>query len=207
MRCVGVVLTGGRSSRMGRPKALVELEGRSFLSRILEAMDGAGIAEAVIVTGTHDSEIRAHLARSPRPGSLALSVVTNLEPDRGQLSSLRLALDAVEGSPAGAPADAVLVALVDHPLVRTATMKALLDAFERTRAPVVRPVFEGRHGHPVLFAREVFAALREAAPDGGARTIVRGLGPRVRDVAVDDPGVCLDVDTPEALADARRLPP
>jgi molybdenum cofactor cytidylyltransferase len=92
------------------------------------------------------------------------------------------------------------MALIDHPFVRASTIVTLVSAFHQSRAPVVRPVFEGKHGHPVLFAQRIFDDLRAAPPDQGARAVVRGLGARVLDVEVNDPGVTLDIDTPEDYA-------
>ena len=224
MRIVGVVLSGGSSRRMGRPKALLELGGSSFLQRILHRLHEAGVGEALVVAGEHADDIRAHVASMPLPGALVVSMVVNPNPGRGQLSSLLMALDVIEASAAGplradvvmaarepvtekdderhGPVEGIVLALIDHPLVRVATVRALLQAFATTRAPIVRPVFEHAHGHPVVFAREVFAALRAAPPDQGARAVVRAMSSRAWDVPTDDAGVCEDIDTPEVYARA-----
>ena len=91
----------------------------------------------------------------------------------------------------------MLVALVDHPFVTSATVAALVARFLSARAPVVRPVCQGRHGHPVIFAREVFDSLR-AAREGGAKAVVRASAGRGLSVEVEDEGIWTDVDTPEA---------
>ena len=93
-----------------------------------------------------------------------------------------------------------MVALVDQPMVRSMTVRALVEAWRATRAPVVRPRLGRRHGHPVVFDRAVFGALRAASLDTGARDVVRACGDAVVDVEVTDEGVCLDVDTPEDYA-------
>ena len=92
------------------------------------------------------------------------------------------------------------VTIVDHPLVRSGTVRALVEAFAATGRAVVRPVFRGRHGHPVVFARSTFAGLRAAPLDDGARAVVRSIGPAVLDVETDDEGVVTDVDTPDDYA-------
>jgi molybdenum cofactor cytidylyltransferase len=81
-------------------------------------------------------------------------------------------------------------------------VRAVLETFRRTRAPIVRPAVGARHGHPVIFARAVFDDLRTANLALGARAVVRAHAASVADVAVDDPGVCQDIDTPE---DYERL--
>jgi CTP:molybdopterin cytidylyltransferase MocA len=204
---------------MGRPKALLEIGGASFLERILRGLHEGGVGEVIVVVGEHVDDIRTHLQRIELPPGLAVSMVVNPEPGRGQLSSLLIALDVIDPNgprPSGAepvawsrggaaqdederqgPVHGIVLALIDHPLVRVTTVRALLNAFAQTRAPVVRPVYEGAHGHPVVFARDVFDALRAAPLDQGARAVVRAMSSRVWDVATDDAGVCEDIDTPE----------
>jgi CTP:molybdopterin cytidylyltransferase MocA len=198
MRVAGILLSGGRSSRMGRPKALLDLDGETFLARTLRTLEAAGIDDVVIVTGAHDEEIRrACNGMALMPG---VRIVTNPAYDQGQLSSILTGLDAL----APHHPDAALVALVDQPRVAAPTVVALVEAFHATRAPVVRPAFQGRHGHPVLFSAEVFDALRTAPRDEGAKSVVHAAGERVVTVPVDDEGVVLDIDTPEDYARLLR---
>jgi molybdenum cofactor cytidylyltransferase len=197
MRVGGILLTGGRSSRMGTPKALLSLKGEAFLVRVLRALESGGLDDIVIVTGAHDGEIRRAMADASLPASTR--IVHNAGYACGQLSSLLTGLDALEP---GRP-DAVLVALVDQPSLRASTVAALVSAFEESRAPVVRPVWRGQRGHPVVFARDVFDALRSADLEAGARPVVHALGSRVREVDVDDPAIVEDIDTPEEYAHLR----
>ena len=86
------------------------------------------------------------------------------------------------------------VVRVDHPFVHLLSVLALVDAFKRTRAPIVLPVHEGRRGHPVLFARTVWLELMTTST-GGARTVVHAHAPNIVEVAVPDEGVTRDIDT------------
>lgn len=195
----GVVLSGGASTRMGRPKALLPAAraGRdagapSFLERICSNFAEAGLSPVVVVTGHHDAEIRAHVANR----QLGVTVVTNPDPARGQLSSLWCALDALTGLPAAV--DAVAMTPVDHPWASPATVRRLVAAFEASRAPVVRPLsVDGTHGHPVIFSAAIFDALRGADLDRGAKAVINALADQIHHVLVDDPGAFADVDTPE----------
>jgi molybdenum cofactor cytidylyltransferase len=191
-----MLLAGGDSSRMGQPKALLRLGSETFLARVLHALEAGGLDDIVIVTGLHDEVIRQ--ARADLPLGAGTRVVFNPAYQQGQMSSLVAGLDAL----APHHVDAVMVALVDHPLVRASTVVTLVSAYHRTRAPVVRPVYRGRRGHPVIFAASIWPALRAAPAGEGARGVVRSLGDAVCDVEVDDAGVTIDVDTPE---DYRRL--
>ena len=193
-----IVLCGGASARMGAPKALLDIGGETFLARVVRVLRSSGTDDVVVVTGSHDAEIREGLG-SWSPEAMPPRVVFNPDHARGQLTSLLAGLAVVDHP----GVSAVLVTLVDHPLVRRETVVALLDAWRTTRAPVVRPRFGDRHGHPVVFDRAVFDELRQAPIDQGARAVVRACGSRVVDVPVDDPGVAADIDTPEDYASAQ----
>ena len=144
----GVILAGGASSRMGgRPKALLPT-GRgdeTFLGRIASTLVAGGVDDVVVVAGYHDQAIRRFVEGLPTP----VRLLTNLNPGDGQLSSLLVALRAVDRP----QLRAVIVTLVDLPLVSASTVRAVLDGYRRTGAPLVRPERDGRHGHPVLFDR------------------------------------------------------
>jgi molybdenum cofactor cytidylyltransferase len=90
----------------------------------------------------------------------------------------------------------MLMTLVDIPLVRASTIQKVIDEWTRSRAPIVRPAVGDRHGHPVLFDRSLFDALRHAPITEGARAVVHANADRIVNVQVDDEGCLLDVDTP-----------
>jgi CTP:molybdopterin cytidylyltransferase MocA len=191
-----LVLSGGASSRMRSPKALLPAGRQTFLARVIGTLTSGGVTEIVVVTGIHHEAIAAEVARCA--AGRDVRVVQNGTPGADQRSSLLCGLDAVDGG----DIVAVLVALVDHPFVSAATVGALLRAFTDTGAPIVRPASRGRHGHPVLFARETFAPLRAVHPNVGAKAVVHAFADRVLDVEVDDEGVWTDIDTPDAYRSA-----
>src|SRR4029079_18187793 len=92
---------------------------------------------------------------------------------------------------------AVLVTLVDVPFVSAPTVRAVLDAYRRTSAPVVRPTRGERHGHPVLIDRKLFEALAHCEPAQGARNVVRAHATPAGNIKIEDEGAFADVDTPE----------
>jgi molybdenum cofactor cytidylyltransferase len=194
-----VVLAGGDSTRMGSPKALLPApDGQPFVVRIVRAFAAAGVPAIAVVTGSaHEGIVDALDAAFPgRPGL----AVRNPDPSRGQLSSLWTGMDAVvhEGT------EALLVTLVDVPMVSAATVSAVVDAWRVSRAPIVRPALRERHGHPVLFDRSLFGELREAPLEAGAKTVVRRHEARILHVVPPDEGCLRDVDTPEDYQALRR---
>lgn len=176
---------------MGRPKALLPIgdQGEVFATRLIATMVDAGVRDVVLVVGAYADDVRRALAGGP-PG---LRVVENRAYERGQLSSLLVALDAIGRD----SVRAVLVIPVDIPLVTPATVRAVVDAYEARPHPVVRPESNGRHGHPVLFDSTLFGELRAARLDAGARAVVAAHATEVLNVPVTDPGAFIDVDTPE----------
>ncbi len=196
-----IVLAAGESVRMGRPKALLaDGAGRVFVTRILHTLRAADVNRLVVVTGSVHEGIVAAVARDA-PAGAAVSFVRNADPSRGQLSSLLAGLDV-----AAAPGvNAVLVTLVDVPFVEAATVRAVIDAWRRSDAPIVRPACGARHGHPVLFARALFHDLRHADPGVGAKAVLQAHASRVLDLETEDEGALVDVDTREEYRRVVRL--
>jgi CTP:molybdopterin cytidylyltransferase MocA len=187
-----VVLAAGKSTRMGRTKALLPLGGETFVARIVHTFRSAGVEDVVVVVG-HDAEL---VARALSAMDLAPRVVLNTDYESGQLSSILAGLRAVDRPGVAA----MLMTLVDVPLVSAETVRALLMRYRSTSAPVVRPVSGTRHGHPVLIDRRLFGQFRSADSSNGVKPIVRAHASAVGDVEVFDEGAFTDIDTPEEYA-------
>ena len=160
----GIVLAGGKSSRMGRPKALLPIgrAGETFLQRITRTLSAAGIEDLVVVGGADAAAIRA----GAHGLAAGVRIVDNPDWERGQLTSILAGLDAVNTGEAGG----ILVTLVDVPLVNVSTVRTLTAVQRERQAAIVRPVSNGRHGHPVIFGRALFDELRRADPAAGDTT-------------------------------------
>lgn len=190
---VGVVLAAGRSRRMGVPKALLELEGESFVARCVRALAAGGCDEVRVVVGPEARPGAEEIADAAR--ALGAGVLRNPAEHSEQIDSLRLALR--DPRP-----EAVVVVPVDHPRVDARVVRALVEAFRRRGAPVVLPTFGGARGHPALFGHAAFARLLAPGLPEGAKSVVDAYGDLAEEVPVSDAGVLLDVDTPD---DLRRL--
>jgi molybdenum cofactor cytidylyltransferase len=190
MSVAAVVLAAGMSTRMGRAKATLPLgaDGGTFLSRILETIRAAGVQDIVVVAGHDPVPIVDAASREPDT-----RVVVNTEYASGQLSSVLTGLRVIDRE----PVDAMLLTLVDVPLVSVATVRAVLDRYAESRAPLVRAVNGDRHGHPVLIARALFPELAAADETLGIKPVVRRHASAAGDVHVDDEGAFLDIDTPD----------
>ena len=183
-----IVLAAGRSSRMGRAKATLPAgDGHTFLTRIVRTFLDAGVDDVIVVVGHEADAIAQNFSKSGLPARF----VVNREYDRGQLSSMLAGVNAIDRP----GVSAVLVTLVDVPLVSAATVRAVIDSYRITHAPIVRPTSGERHGHPLLIDRSVFAALRAADPATGAKPIVRAHASPSGDIPIDDEGAFIDIDT------------
>jgi CTP:molybdopterin cytidylyltransferase MocA len=194
MSLAGVVLAAGRSERMGTPKALLDFRGEPFVIRILEALEALDVKPRVVVLGPDAPRIRPALA------ARECLIVENPDVAGGPISSLRAALAVLEPL---RPA-ALLAWPVDLPQVRVATIERLVEAYRRSGAHAVVPSFAERRGHPVIWDRSLFAALEtsSAATRHGARAVLYEHAAELVTVAVDDPAVIDDLNTPE---DYERL--
>jgi molybdenum cofactor cytidylyltransferase len=183
---------------MGSPKALLtDPSGELFVARIVTTMRSAGIDDCVIVTGRHHDQIVQAIESArlrPQP-----QIVRNDDPSRGQLSSLWTGLNAC---PPGT--DAIAVTLVDVPFVNAETVRAVIDAWTRTGAPIVRASCDSRRGHPVIFDRALFDELRQAPLDVGARAVLSAHYDAIVNVPVDDRGCLVDIDTPAEYSEALK---
>ena len=189
----GIILAAGASTRMGRPKALLTLsDGSTFVQAVTASLIDGGVADVLIVGRPDDRGLRDEVAGLPRT-----RFVENARAEEGQLSSVIAGLNAADRPGVGA----VLVTLVDLPLIKADTVRTLIDTFLTTHALIARTSHRGRHGHPVIFGRRVFDELRHADPQVGAKSVIRTHQPSVLDVEVDDGGVLRDIDTPEDYAD------
>jgi molybdenum cofactor cytidylyltransferase len=189
-----VVLAAGKSSRMGgRAKAMLPAsEGETFVSRIVRTFRAAGVADVVVVLGHQAMAIAEALAERRTDAR----VVVNEAFESGQFSSVLAGLEAIDRP----GVSAMLLTLVDVPLVGVSTVRAVVERYWETGAPIVRPVQGELHGHPVLIDRSLFRELRSADPAGGAKPVVRAHVSAAGDVEVDDEGAFVDIDTPEDYA-------
>jgi molybdenum cofactor cytidylyltransferase len=180
---------------MGRPKALLQDgAGVPFVVRAVRTLHMAGIRDVTVVTSPmlHDA-----VAQALAPDESMAAVVVNPDPDRGQLSSVWAGMDAQPDA-----IDGMVLALVDAPFASAATVRAIIEAHQRTRGAIVRPARGDEHGHPVIFDCALFAELRAADPAVGAKAVVRRHASRIVNVPIADEGAFVDVDTPEEYRDA-----
>lgn len=185
---------------MGRPKALLPTGpgGASFVRHLSTTLLDGGVADVIVVGRPEDEAL---LAEVDQLGT-SVRLVFNAQAHTGQLSSVIAGLNAADRP----GVHALLVTPVDVPLIQPGTVRALLTAIAAHRAPLVRATYHGRHGHPVIFGRSVFDALRRADPAIGAKAVVQAYANDAIDLEVEDPGVLHDIDGPDDYARVFNQP-
>jgi molybdenum cofactor cytidylyltransferase len=195
----GVILAAGESLRMGTDKALLlwppappgqAPSKNTFLSAAIRSLASADFV--IVVAGDNEA------ALAPMTYANGASIVVNPDPSRGQFSSLQVGLRAVLNH----GRDAAMITLVDRPPASAATLRILRDAFEVAgkNTWAVVPEFSGKHGHPFLAGREMIEAFLQAQPTSTARDIEHRYQEHIAYVAVSDPLVALNINTPEDYA-------
>lgn len=184
-----LILSAGASRRFGgQPKALMTVDGEAGVRRIAEICLQEGLSPVTVVVGPHRSAI-AHELRG-----LGVELVDSDRWEEGRTASVQAGLAVLP------PDYDVLLWPVDHPFVRSRTVDVLLASRDADLLAVwFVPTFEGRGGHPVLWRPEVRNDVFDLRPDAPLRSLLPEFGPQVRRVAVDDPGVVANIDTPEAF--------
>ena len=191
-----VILAAGGSSRLGKPKQLVEVGGQTLVARAVDAALASSAWPVIVVIGAEGPRVRAALARKP------VLIVENPGWAEGMASSIRAGIAAarqVSRSLGG-----VVIALCDQPGLSGEAIDRLIAARAASTATIVSARYAGTFGAPVLFTREHFADLERLSGDQGARALVAAAASVT---AVDLPELARDVDTPADLERLEADPP
>ncbi|TAD88890.1 MAG: 4-diphosphocytidyl-2C-methyl-D-erythritol kinase [Alphaproteobacteria bacterium] len=186
----GVVLAAGRSSRMGRNKLLIPIEGEAMVARVVDTLLAAAVAEVVVVVGHEADAVRQALVGRP------VRFVDNPHYADGLATSVRAGLASLASD-----VDAAVMALGDMPGIAAPDIDRLIAAFAPAeRRSIIIPTHHGQRGNPVMLARALWPQAMAVEGDVGARPVIAANPDHVAEVAIDHAGVLLDLDTPSALA-------
>jgi molybdenum cofactor cytidylyltransferase len=197
-----ILLAAGESTRMGRPKPLLPWRGTTLIEYQVRELLAAGCDPLVVVLGHAAGDVRAAVPAEA-------TVVVNERYREGRASSLRAGAAAIPDD-----ATAVVVLSVDQPRPRV-VIERLLSAQRASPDDIAVPTYDGRRGHPVVLPGALLPELRSATESQrGLRGVLEAHEAEIIEVAIDDPAVVLDINTPEdyerALtttdSEGRRLP-
>ncbi len=182
-----IVLAAGKSTRMGRNKLLLPVDGKPMVRRVVETGLASKASEVIVVIGHEDEKIRDALV------GLNSKFVLNEEYERGQSFSVRRGLDEIKDR-----AGAMMILPGDVAMVQTQEIDAVIEEFWRHPSPIVVASHAGQPGHPILFSRELFNEISQINEETlGLKSVTTKNRDSTKRVETRSKAVLLDIDTPE----------
>jgi len=185
---VAVILSAGESRRMGRPKALLPIDGQTFIERIVAALKQTKVGKIIVILGHNARELQSKISHLP------VEILINTDYKLGQLSSLQLAVRNLQPD---LDCDGMLVHLVDHPYLAPALVEEMIRRFYETNKRIIVPRYHGKRGHPVIFSNALFSELLSAPVAEGAKAVVNAHRDETLEIDTQEEGIAVDIDTPE----------
>lgn len=191
-----VVLMAGYSRRMGHLKQHVMLNGKTFLDYIIEKLQ---IFPNEIITKIFVGQERDKLGQQKVKNCSGIWI-SNLNPDDGPISSIRLALDEITSS-----VDAIMLWPTDHPMIEYKTLEKLIASFNKKPDFITLPSDGTHRGHPAIFPKWCFDYFKHQELNNGAKTLLQIFPDKINYVLTDDIWITRNINTPELLHEAERL--
>ena len=179
-----IVLAAGESKRMGKPKLMLPLGKSTILEQTIDNFLNSEVDEVITVLGYRAEEMLNLIANRP------VIVAINPAYRRGMSTSIVAGLSMVSDRAQG-----VMLGLADQPFVDTQTINHLVDEFGAHNKGIAIPLYQGRRGHPVIFAIKYKEELLRLKGDVGGRDIVSHHPDDILEVTVNCEGVNIDIDT------------
>jgi CTP:molybdopterin cytidylyltransferase MocA len=184
----GIILAAGEGKRIGKNKALIEIDGISFLEMITIPMRNSGCDPLIVVGGANSAKVRT-LANK-----LDIQFALNENWPIGQFSSLKTGLSSLNEK-----RSRVMITLVDHPFVNQSTYLHLIEDSSVNPDHILLPIFNKRRGHPVVLPKLIIGEVLRAADNLNLREIISLHKELIREINVDDPGILRDIDVEEDI--------
>ena len=190
-----VVLMAGYSRRMGKLKQHVELNGKTFLEHIIEKLQffPGEILKKIFVGQENDGLGQQKVKEC---GGIWIS---NLHPDNGPISSIRLALDKVDSS-----VEAIILWPTDHPMIEYNTLQKLIDSYKVKPEYITLPSDGEHRGHPAIFPKWCFKYFKDYELENGAKTLLQMFPDKINYVLTEDIWITRNINTPDLLHEAEK---
>ena len=195
IRYAALILAAGYSSRMGALKPLLPLLGSTVLESTAACFLDAGIPDVYIVLGHEAERIREKFKDAKR-----VTFVYNPHYERGMFTSVQAGIAAMDIN-----TTAFLMMPGDCPMVKPSTILEITAAHERTKAPIIRPCYQEKSGHPCLFSMRYRNEILSNDFPQGMRTLMQLHQKDVLMQEVEDEAILLDMDTPKQYAFLRQM--
>ncbi|MDO8532918.1 MAG: nucleotidyltransferase family protein [Dehalococcoidia bacterium] len=189
-----LLLAAGESRRMGAAKALLRWKGTFLLQYQIRQLLQAGVSEIIVVLGHDADRLLPEVQNGPE-----VTVVVNPDYRQGRTTSIKAGLRRLSPACAG-----IMVLAVDQPR-RADILRRLVEEFEQRPSAIVAPEYQGRGGHPAIFARSLLDEMRAITEaKQGLREVTQRHRAELRLVPFETPEVLLDINTPQEYQDAME---
>jgi molybdenum cofactor cytidylyltransferase len=186
-----IVPAAGHSTRMGRPKLALPLGGQTVIEHVIGALRHGGVDQVVVLIGPHVVDLHQLALKA----GARVCILPAPTPD--MRTTVKQGLQWAEEQFQPEPNDSWLLAPADHPVINAGIVRLMLSRFGENRSSIVVPVYQGRRGHPTLLAWKHFTGIRALPADQGINVYLREHSAETLELAVNDPGVLIDLDTRE----------
>jgi len=190
----GIILAAGEGRRIGKSKGLLEIDGVSFLEKVIVPLKRAGCNPIIVVGGSESDKVEAKALK------LGAKFALNENWQAGQFSSLKAGLRQLEQDVEG-----VIIALVDHPMVNTKTYAVLMEEFLAHSDKIILPICNSRRGHPIIIPEEIIDEIKSAPDSSILKDIIYFHKDKIYEMVVEDPGILKDIDNKSDLEGIRDL--
>lgn len=196
---IAILPAAGLSRRMGQPKLLLSWRGSTVIAHLVGELRAAGVDRILVVVRTSDVDLATAVE------STGATVVRPPFDPPDMRSSVEFGLQSACRASGGVQAAAEnfsdlagwLLIPADHPLVSRSTVDALRAAWKPDGCQILIPTYAGQRGHPTLFSGDLASEVSRIPSDCGLNWLVKQHSNSIREVPVSDPGVVVDLDTPE----------
>ena len=179
-----ILLAAGQSKRMGELKQLMPFGQSTIVEQAIDNLVGSAVNEVIVVVGYKAEDVIKTIAAK------AVKLVINPDYEQGMSTSVIAGLNLVHSG-----VQAVMLALGDQPLVNSQTINRLIDEFRDRDKGIAIPTYQGRRGHPIIFAIKYKEKLLELKGDVGGRQIIKDHPNDVLEVVVNSESIIADFDT------------
>jgi molybdenum cofactor cytidylyltransferase len=196
MSLFAIVPAAGLSRRMGQPKLVMDLGGKTVIERLLTTLSLLSVDETVVVFRRGDEELTNVIK------ALGLPNVHTVQPDvdpPDMRRSVEHAVEALRGRYAPQTSDGWMLIPADYPVLDPSTLAELVAAWEATADDILIPQYGGKNGHPTFLRWGITERIQEIPDDQGLNWLRTATGISIRQVPVGSESILFDLDTPDDI--------
>ena len=187
MGAEAILLAAGESSRMGKPKALLDWFGTPLVVAQVNSLHDGGAEQVIVVTGAHHGEIHSVASRL-----VDTTIVNNADWASGKTTSIKTGLSALSNE-----CDTIILLAVDQPRPSWVVERAL-NSHRASGCVVTSPRYSGHGGHPLIFDISILDQLSNISEEReGVREVMKRYEDEMNRAYFKNPVIRLDLNTPD----------